>query len=35
MDVLLAKERIYLGRGPKSEVPSRQSECLYKGGRLL
>jgi RecA-family ATPase len=35
MDYLLAKERIHTGRGPKSAAPSKQTECLYRGGTLL
>lgn len=35
MDALLERDRIYVGKGPKSLTPSRQSPCLYAGGSLL
>lgn len=35
MDYLLSKERIYAGRGPQGAPPSKQTECLYRGGTLL
>jgi RecA-family ATPase len=34
-EYLLDKGRIYVGRGPKHEVSSKQNECLYAGGTLL
>src|SRR5262249_34074669 len=35
MEDLLAREKIYTGQGPKSLPPSKQKECLYRGGTLL
>jgi RecA-family ATPase len=35
MDTLLSKDRLYVGKGPKSLAPSRQNPCLYAGGSLL
>jgi RecA-family ATPase len=35
MDTLLSRDRLYVGKGPKSLAPSRQNPCLYAGGTLL
>jgi len=35
MEYLFSHERIFVGQGPKSARPSRQSECIYAAGSLL
>jgi len=35
MEHLMSKDRLYVGKGPKGVVPSRQTPCLYAGGSLL